>query len=90
MLNKKIIIANLLVFVGYMGLLALTGNPFSLLMSCIPIAIQVLANFILFFVHLGHEDKTLAPTYVLCSILILLIGYSACWGLANVMPAQHM
>lgn len=67
-----------------MGLLVLSVQPRAMLTSVIPITLQLLTNFVLFFVYLGHENKAVVPTFLLNAVIILLVGYPACRGLASV------
>lgn len=57
-------------------------NDVVLFVSVIPIALHVLINFILFLVNIS-SDRPLGLTYLLSSLLVLLIGFSSCLGLSN-------
>jgi hypothetical protein len=81
-MKTKIIWLNLAILAAYMILLTAISGGGVLFTSIIPIAVHVFANFILFLVKIG-SNKELGYTYLLCTFLVLLIGFPSCWFLAS-------
>lgn len=81
---NKIIKLNIIIFLVYMFLIdfmnifihKISELKFSFLSTSIPLHAFILA--ILAVVNLGKKDKTIAQTYMILSLIVLLIGFPAC------------
>jgi Na+/proline symporter len=49
----------------------------------IAIGVHVLVNIILCLFHFARKNKELGRAYLISGILVLLIGFSACLGIAS-------
>jgi hypothetical protein len=83
MKNGKIHLTNMLVLFGYMVILTIIFKDMVIIMSIIPIAVQILINLGL-CVQQFNKDRSLAYTYLLSAFLVLLIGYPSCWGFSDI------
>jgi bacteriorhodopsin len=73
----------MLVLFGYMVILTIIFKDMVIIMSIIPIAVQILINLGL-CVQQFNKDRSLAYTYLLSAFLVLLIGYPSCWGFSDI------
>jgi ABC-type nickel/cobalt efflux system permease component RcnA len=83
MTKSKIHLINILVLAVYMILLTILFNDAVLIISIIPIGLHIAVNFVLFLSHF-NENRSISYTYLLSALLVLLIGFPSCWGLASV------
>jgi hypothetical protein len=81
MTKSKIHLINILILAAYMILLTGLYHDAVLIISIIPIAIHIGVNFVL-CVNNFNENRSLAYTYLLSALLVLLIGFPSCWGLS--------
>ena len=49
----------------------------------VPIGMQVLANLIISIVKFAQKDTRSGKSYLLSMFLVLIIGFSVCWGSAS-------
>ncbi len=82
MKKSQIHIINLVILFVYMVVITAAYKDGVLILSVLPIALHVLINFILFLVNIS-SDRPIGLTYLLSSLLVLLIGFSSCLGLSN-------
>ncbi|MCC6371523.1 MAG: hypothetical protein IT236_11010 [Bacteroidia bacterium] len=82
MTNSKIHLINLGILLVYMVGLTLAFKGAVLLLSIVPIGIHVFINFLLFLLYL-KKDRPLSYTFLLSALIVLLVGFSGCWGLTN-------
>ena len=85
---KKIAGYNLLLLLIYTIAIrfSFTGNEKSLgilIVSAIVISIHVLINLIICLIYYSTGKKELGKAFLLSSGIVLLIGFSSCWGNAS-------
>ncbi len=79
-LNKSLIIGNLIVLLIYTALLFSQGGLTGMLGSAMLIAVQVSLNIIAAIYCFIKKDRQLGKSFLLSAGLVLLIGFSTCWG----------
>jgi hypothetical protein len=82
MTKSKIHLINIAVLAVYMIVLTAVFHDMVLMASILPIAVQILVNFVLFLNNF-NENRSISYTYLLSASLVLLIGFPSCWGLAG-------
>jgi heme/copper-type cytochrome/quinol oxidase subunit 2 len=55
-----------------------------MMMMMLFVGLHVVINLIICLVHFSRRNKELGRAYLLSSILVLVIGFSTCWGIASV------
>lgn len=85
---KKIAGYNLLILLIYTLVIhfSFSGNEKSMgimLVSAMVISVQVILNLILFFIYFFTGRKEIGKSFLLSSGIVLLIGFSSCWGSAS-------
>jgi len=75
---RKIAGYNLLALVIYTALNGLIGG---VILLAVLIALHFFFNFILGIVHLAQSKFTDGKAYMLSAFLVVLIGFSACFGI---------
>ena len=86
MKKNNIHLRNLGILAAYMLILTAVFKEGVLVASIIPIAVQVVANFI-YFISNFEKDRSLSYTYLLSAFLVLLIGFPSCWALSGASSA---
>lgn len=84
MIKGKILLTNFLVLAAYMTLFAVTSGREAIIVSALAIALHTGLNFIFFIIYLGDHDKSTAFSYLLSTIMVVLIGYSSCWAVSSI------
>ncbi len=77
---KKITGYNLLFMLGYCFLFVLGGQFY---VSFIVMLLHFIVTIILTFIHLIIKDYAKGKAYLLTSGILLLIGFSTCYGFLN-------
>lgn len=54
-----------------------------LIVSVVPVGLHVLVNFILSIVMFIKKNNEAGKAFLLSSLLVLIIGFSTCWGSAS-------
>lgn len=87
---KRIAAINMAILLVYTLLSRLADNKGGqykglgfMIFMMIGIAVHVLVNIILCLFHFARKNKELGRAYLISAILVLLIGFSACLGLAS-------
>jgi hypothetical protein len=66
-----------------MILLTMAFKDAVLIISILPIAVHIFINVVWFIVHF-NKNRSLSLTYLLSALLVLLVGFPSCWGLAAI------
>lgn len=88
--TKKAIVVNLLILIGYtlyVNLSAENGGDRALgilIILAFLIGIHVFINFIISIAAFMRKDKATGKTFLLNAGIILLVGFSSCWGSASI------
>ncbi len=81
--NRKPLGINMLILLGYMILLTLFFKWLVLMVSVIPIAMQICVNLLLSISN-WRKNKSLGKTYLLSAFLVLIVGFSTCIGFTGI------
>ena len=85
----KIMGYNMLILLGYTIAIQILGmtstskyekSSYILMAMILPVALHVLVNFILMIINFAHANYEIGKSYLLSTFLVLIIGFSACWG----------
>lgn len=82
MIFTRLLIINMAILFGYMIILTALFKGGVLIISIFPIAIQVIYNVVFGILRL-NTNKPLGLAYLLCAVLVLLIGFPACQQFAG-------
>lgn len=87
---KKIAGINLLVLLGYSLLARLADNSSSheaglgfMMLMVVGVVLHIGINLLLCLVFFSKRDKERGRAFLLSSIIVAVVGFSACWGLAS-------
>jgi len=91
---KKIVGINLLIILLYSVLIRLYADTsnlyeaefFILIISVYPVGIQVTINLLVSIVYFFKSNSDMGKAFLLSTIIVLLVGFSSCWG--NVMLGE--
>ncbi len=82
---KKIAGVNLVILVVYSALCTFSGDPYvPLVFMAFGVGMHTIILFFISLYHFVRKENALGRTFLLTGALILVIGFSSCFGVAAI------